>query len=93
MLVGKARLVPCFVVCALAVLAPRPAASFTTTQIKCANTIGKLGLGYVRGAMKIEQRCRNAVLTGGTCSGPDPAAMAKLEGALRTGLAKACTLP
>ncbi|MCC6848985.1 MAG: hypothetical protein IT294_10835 [Deltaproteobacteria bacterium] len=92
MIAGKVRLFV-LVTCVAAILTPGRAVAFSGAQIKCAKTIGKVGLAFTRGRMKLAQGCRNLALAGGTCAAPDPAALAKLETGLREKLMKACTLP
>ena len=70
MIVGKVRLA-LVLVCLLA-SAPREAtAALTPDQIKCTTAIGKVGLAFVRGKLKLNQKCRNAELTApGSCAAP-----------------------
>lgn len=92
MLLGNLRLV-LLVACVMATAARGSAAAYTGEQIKCSNTIAKVGLSIVRGMTKLEQKCRSATLAGTPCSGADPAAIAKIEASARNALAKTCTTP
>ncbi len=69
------------------------AAALTPSQIKCAATIGKVGLGLVRNKMKLHRKCRDANLVApGSCVGPNPARIAKIDAAARKALVRRCTL-
>lgn len=92
MMLGKVRSV-LILACLAASVWPTPARAYTSEQIKCATTIGKVGLGFVRAKLKLEQKCRLETLRGTPCAGPDAGTLAKLENGVRATLTKACTLP
>lgn len=90
--VGRAGLLLA-VACVLTTPAAGTAAPFSGRQIRCIDAIGKLGLEYVRVTMKRAQRCREAVLAGGSCAAPDPAVRARLDRRMQRTFARVCTLP
>jgi hypothetical protein len=66
------------------------AAGLNKDQQKCSQTIAKAGLGFVKGRLKLLQKCHNANLKDGSCSAPDSEALTKLETKLASAIDKGC---
>jgi hypothetical protein len=77
----------------LAVLVTASSAhAFSSIQVKCFEAIAKASQGFVKGKLKLLQKCRNANLKDGSCSAPDVDAVGKLVTKLNSTIDKACTL-
>ena len=63
-----------------------------TPAQKCALAIPKAAQKYLAAKVKLEQKCRNAGFKDGSCTTPDPGAVAKLDAKLDGALTKSCTL-
>jgi hypothetical protein len=60
-------------------------------QIKCSAAIAKAGLAFVKGKLKLLQKCKNANLKDASCAAPDPEAVTKLETKLSDTITKSCS--
>jgi hypothetical protein len=69
---------------------PARADVLAKVQIKCSKAIAKAGLGFVKGKLKLLQKCHNANLKDGSCAAPDGAAVTKLEDKLIATIDKDC---
>ncbi len=67
-------------------------AILSQTGYKCQTAIANEAGKYVKGKLKLIQKCKDANLaTPGSCLAPDPAALTKLDDKLNAGLAKKCS--
>ncbi len=61
------------------------------SQLKCSAALAKGGIGFVKGKLKLLQKCRNAELKeNGSCTAPETEKVTKLEDKLASTIAKAC---
>src|SRR5687767_268992 len=67
-------------------------AQLTGDRLKCLTSTAKTSQKFVAAKLKLLQKCRNADLKDGGCPTPDAAKIAKIEGKLAAGIAKACPL-
>jgi hypothetical protein len=65
-------------------------AALSKAQMKCSQTLAKAGLGFVKGKLKLLQKCHNANLKDGSCPTPDSTAITKLEDKLGAAIDKSC---
>jgi hypothetical protein len=67
-------------------------ASLGKNRYKCQTAIANEAGKYLKGKLKLIQKCKDANLaTPGSCLAPDPAALTKLDDKLNSGLAKKCS--
>jgi hypothetical protein len=67
-------------------------AILSQTGYKCQTAIANEAGKYVKGKLKLIQKCKDANLaTPGSCLAPDAAALTKLDDKLSSGLAKKCS--
>ena len=72
--------------------APPAHAALSAIQRTCFQAIAKASQGFVKGKLKLLQKCRNAELkAAGNCTTPDQVAIDKLEAKLAAGIDKGCT--
>jgi hypothetical protein len=64
--------------------------ALTSSELKCLTAIPKASLNFVKGKLKLLQKCENANLKDASCPAPDPAAVTKLEDKLTGGIDKSC---
>lgn len=69
---------------------PARAAVLNKDEIKCSQTLAKSGLNFVKGKLKVLQKCHNANLKDGSCPTPDAGAITKLETKLGAAIDKGC---
>lgn len=76
----------------LMILSAATSAHAISPAQKCALAIPKAAQKYVAAKVKLEQKCKNAGFKDGSCTTPDPGAVAKLDAKLDGALTKSCSL-
>lgn len=71
--------------------APPAHAGLSTIQKACFQAIAKASQGFVKGKLKLLQKCKNKNLKDASCPTPDQVAIDKLEAKLAAGIDKGCT--
>ena len=90
MTIGRPRASILVAAIALFALSTSPAHALNSIEKKCVSAIAKASQGFVKGKLKLLQKCKNAQLKDASCPAPDAGAVTKLETKLSTSIAKGC---